>query len=742
MSVLIASLSLTFLLFFAFVVNVGVLVNAKINLQNAADLAAYAGASVQARQLTNISYLNYEMRRAYKKFLFRYYVVGNMAQLAHPNTPAEATRTPRLWSPNGRVGQKAGDPVNRAFPLGEKVVDFQVPSLCVTVKDPKGNTDQERDNPCKRAEIGGINIPRNTLQTAITQTAEQGMQLLENIRQQGCQALGALNTQLAFYWLYNTDPSLKLVEDKLSRATSPQDQQKKDLLTALKGLAQGLGVVPKELLTLSRIDTIARYLNEPGRQGLTRQTVGQLISTGDAASKERTYQAFQSAFNTLGDYAFEDPESIQMDELLPAPVDTDQNGLSITLLKLHPINVGFDIYASLMGYGNCQTFTLPPPGQSATCVQCPIAIPVNISLPVGVFKDPAVKTFYSVRLKAPAKAFFSSGILGRLFASQDLTLTAYAAATPFGSRVGPELSRDHFTRAARNDGFCNGLSQLGQACVGRVPNLPLLDATTEPTANAPGTGWDSNQALWGFWERFAPQGSRLVSNQILTGESLLRAYQAAMAPNPWELGQYNIPVSDLPQAPSNLANLPDEFQHNFNSRGQMAFWAPIRSKDVNNGIFDKTEIQSLIQSMTGSATQAIANQTSDAQKQALIAGLDAYIQALREGKGEDGEGFNVVRLVDPANTRADDSRVATRTAITLDPPATPLLTQIQPSQARQVKSSFVPSRDSDLFRLGRTGYSVKFVPLNTLTQKGSTGTLRNPLPKDAELQQDLEALQH
>jgi hypothetical protein len=215
-----------------------------------------------------------------------------------------------------------------------------------------------------------------------------------------------------------------------------------------------------------------------------------------------------------------------------------------------------------------------------------------------------------------------------------------------------------------------------------------------------------------------------------------------MAPNPWELGQYNIPVSDLPQAPSNLANLPDEFQHNFNSRGQMAFWAPIRSKDVNNGIFDKTEIQSLIQSMTGSATQAIANQASDAQKQALIAGLDAYIQALREGKGEDGEGFNVVRLVDPANTRADDSRVATRTAITLDPPATPLLTQIQPSQARQVKSSFVPSRDSDLFRLGRTGYSVKFVPLNTLTQKGSTGTLRNPLPKDAELQQDLEALQH
>ncbi len=37
---------LTFFLFIAFVLNTGMLVNAKINLQNAADLAAYAGAAV------------------------------------------------------------------------------------------------------------------------------------------------------------------------------------------------------------------------------------------------------------------------------------------------------------------------------------------------------------------------------------------------------------------------------------------------------------------------------------------------------------------------------------------------------------------------------------------------------------------------------------------------------------------------------------------------------------------------
>ncbi|MEO7165378.1 MAG: Tad domain-containing protein, partial [Bdellovibrionia bacterium] len=83
-SVMIGVMMATFIFFFAFVINTGMLVNAKINLQNAADLAAYTGASVQARQLTNISYLNYEMRRQWKKFLYRLYVLGNHGYQSFP----------------------------------------------------------------------------------------------------------------------------------------------------------------------------------------------------------------------------------------------------------------------------------------------------------------------------------------------------------------------------------------------------------------------------------------------------------------------------------------------------------------------------------------------------------------------------------------------------------------------------------------------------------------------------------
>jgi Flp pilus assembly protein TadG len=135
-SVLIGMMMLTFIMFFAFVVNVGMLVNAKINLQNAADLAAYAGAATQARQLNQISYLNYEMRRQYKKFLFRYYVMGNFAQKSsRQNAP-----THRLWSPDPN-------------PSNGRPLDYKVPAVCVIFNSADQNWCPRRS---KKSDPGDI----------------------------------------------------------------------------------------------------------------------------------------------------------------------------------------------------------------------------------------------------------------------------------------------------------------------------------------------------------------------------------------------------------------------------------------------------------------------------------------------------------------------------------------------------------------------------------------------------------
>jgi hypothetical protein len=63
--------------FFAMVINVGLLVHQKINLQNSVDLAAYYGAMKQAEDLNAIAHINYQIRQAWKLLMFRYQQIGS-----------------------------------------------------------------------------------------------------------------------------------------------------------------------------------------------------------------------------------------------------------------------------------------------------------------------------------------------------------------------------------------------------------------------------------------------------------------------------------------------------------------------------------------------------------------------------------------------------------------------------------------------------------------------------------------
>ncbi len=62
--------------FFAILINVGLLVHHKINLQQSADLAAYYGAMKQAESLNAIAHINYQIKQAWKLLAWRYRIVG------------------------------------------------------------------------------------------------------------------------------------------------------------------------------------------------------------------------------------------------------------------------------------------------------------------------------------------------------------------------------------------------------------------------------------------------------------------------------------------------------------------------------------------------------------------------------------------------------------------------------------------------------------------------------------------
>ena len=68
------------IMIFLTVVYISLMVNAKINLQNAADLAAMAGAAEQARVMTMIGIKNYELKKNLKEFAYTLNIIHNWEQ--------------------------------------------------------------------------------------------------------------------------------------------------------------------------------------------------------------------------------------------------------------------------------------------------------------------------------------------------------------------------------------------------------------------------------------------------------------------------------------------------------------------------------------------------------------------------------------------------------------------------------------------------------------------------------------
>ncbi len=669
-SVMIGVMMSTFLFFFAFVVNTGMLVNAKINLQNAADLAAYAGAAVQARQLTQISYLNYEMRRQYKKFLFRYYVVGNFAQAQFPRAGGgnSTARTRMVWSPDG-------NPIN----------DYGVPVVCLAVQNKEDNVCQLKNLP----RIPKVNVAATD---PITSTLQGYLDKLESIRQDNCTNQSATNIQILHLWLWNTDP-----EYAVRLSNSAQNNAAKQVAAIMRSVAMGLGLVPREIILRSRIKTLETYLNTPPLKGLTLDQINTLKDGGhlpEPPQNERAIQAFLSAYFTLGNNTFSDSASILMDELTPQQV-----------IKLNDIPVKFDTYAV--------EFTNGGPG-GGDCIPRFVADTLASPLPIGVWKDPDIQTYYALRLQGKARLLFNPF-------GGELTLRAYAAAKPFGSRIGPRLDESHFVRKGAQ------LTQLSAQSTAdltnQVPNLALREEEIKAPASA-GTGWDTREAMASMYAQLAngAVGGAFTINEF----TLARAYHAAMAPNHGEGPLYNIPSEAESTSP---------FVRNFDSNRVMAFWAPIfpLSKLGQSA----AEIESLITQYFkgGNPNQAV-------QLPLLKQGLSQYFAKLNQGQGEQidllpvapgatvphAEGFRIARVTDPIRPRPRDAGGPPKIQVggfTLN-------------NAAEMRTSWNDVNDAGVEAEGRVGYSVKFVSFESLM-----GGSRNRIPlDDPDLESDLQQIQH
>ena len=167
---------------FAMVINVGLIVHDKINLQNSVDLAAYYGASKQAEWLNVIAHNNYQIRQAWKLLTFRYRVLGSLGLLADGQSSVRPIPILLVWH------QVKSMHLFQCFPpLGIG------PVVCGPYYDlweegrPSGSTQPE--NKCKRPDFILPPFPNfnlspvpfvSSLMTGLTQRTNRAREIYEN----------------------------------------------------------------------------------------------------------------------------------------------------------------------------------------------------------------------------------------------------------------------------------------------------------------------------------------------------------------------------------------------------------------------------------------------------------------------------------------------------------------------------------------------------------------------------------
>lgn len=508
--VLVAVLILSFLMFFTFAVNTGLLIAAKISVQTAADAAAYAGAATEARLLNGISFLNYDMRRQYKKYIFRTNFVGAMGSPDFPQPLAQNSSVydfPKLDFTLSTPSKKSA---------------MKVPIICIPLTiGGKADDNCLRINVANSAYALSKDIGTGIGVDAIISQFLANVNATNQLQQTVCHGQGQLNLFVLLTWLFRgnaDDTSLDSILLSLKTALSDKDYQAAK--STISTLVQGLGLYPRNIINLMRIETLAGFLNGSSDvvgQELTSDKILTLESGINAEAHEKTIQAFRSAAANLNASVF--------DSTLTSITELENPNQ----IKINPVKVDFNAYIQMMQKDDNNT------GASTICNSSVFKFPA-LGAPVGVTIDPSLKVNYAVKVKAYVKP------RGLLFlpGSEPLELDAVAGAKPFGSRIAPH-SPLTLVRSV-TPGSING--EVINDCKGQAQcNLPDLDVGA-------GSTMISVDYLTELMNRAKSAG-------VMNFMTLLGAEWHAMAPTPEETGHYNI----LPPSPTQLTaqNYPLEF---------------------------------------------------------------------------------------------------------------------------------------------------------------------------------------
>ena len=408
-------------MFFGMAINIGMLVHHKINLQNAADLAALAGAAEEARILNMIGWKNYELRKNFKEFVYRYWVQRNAWHAYFPD--------PRPYVP--RSGRRLATNLPLVGPWTNiKYLGFPaVPSFCPG--------DQIPVTPACDLRPGELSTNIPTLPPGFI-SIEPISQILLQLNYQLAQSRTALSKG---YWKsYNVlsiNDAQKNIRAFKQRAEALYDiflnPQFVGSLPSMMNDIQSRDQIPVEWDTFAKV-----HIRNPSPLFNTSHYMTEMTDLD--LPHDFKQLAEKTARNNLnqnllrGDFEFH--------ELTPS------DGQYIDIV---PQTTSFSVFATLFD-------------TSGNSVRPDPFLPFSIdNFIVGVEKrNPLV--FYGVMLKSHPDLPFLPGLL-------PWELTTVAAAKPFGGRIGPSFNESDYRMRLSQEAI-NAVRARGYNLP--LPYLPIM----------------------------------------------------------------------------------------------------------------------------------------------------------------------------------------------------------------------------------------------------------------------------
>ncbi|MBI3017433.1 MAG: hypothetical protein HYY62_05510, partial [Deltaproteobacteria bacterium] len=375
-------------MFFGMAINIGMLVHHKINLQNAADMAALSAAAEQARILNMMGWKNYELRKNFKDFVYNYWIEMNDQHKDFPDPFSNRAANLQFqgpWTNNPGRGT------------------FTVPSYCLgkTFGEPPGSMIT-----CQRSGVPGtfVSPPSGILgQVGIEPVSVAWLTFLNNL---------AANQQIAADNQWNDYSNFNQAVAGLDVANykiRSEDIYEHYLsgnpytLPWIMNLAMSDESLQERPQLWEDFEIKWTQWNKSGKR-----LMDYYASPHHEVPKDFNALARKTAFNNLNRNL---RRNFQFTALKP----------EAGYVKLNPVYLDFTIFWT--------SFELIGSQRMANRYN---EIPVG-NYVAGVEKDTSVKTFYALALTSEPQLPFLPG-------GKPWRLTAVSAAQPFGSRIGPNAA--------------------------------------------------------------------------------------------------------------------------------------------------------------------------------------------------------------------------------------------------------------------------------------------------------------